>query len=102
MNEATLAHFLSLFKYTNAFITERFDELQIVLELAEVTNLDIKEIVPATAFLNTRDTLHLSVIVDGGEPTDFYSGGDSSEFKTELESKFSILDNEPVTFTLRK
>ncbi|MBD1395415.1 hypothetical protein [Mucilaginibacter glaciei] len=101
MNEATLPRLLSLFKHTNAFIIERFDELRIVLELAEVKNLNIDAIVPATAFLNARDTLLLSVIVDDGEPVDFYSGGDSSEFTSELESKFSILDDEAVSFTLR-
>jgi hypothetical protein len=101
MNEASLSNFLSLFNYSKAVITERFDELRVILELSDYKDLDFNRIVPATAFLNARDSLHLSIIVDDGEPIDFYHDGNSSEFITELESKFSILDDESVSVTLR-
>jgi len=101
MNEVSITDLLNLFNYKNASVTERFDELRVVFDLLDFKTLNISGIVPATKFLSPRDTLHLSVTVDNGEPIDYYSGEDTSDFTNELESKFSILENETVSVILK-
>jgi hypothetical protein len=96
-----LSHFLTLFEYTDASITEQFDELKIVLKSESHKKIAASVFADTLGFLNSRDKLYLSFIVDEGEPIDYYSDDDSTDFLSELESKLSIVDDEKIEITIR-
>lgn len=96
-----LALFLTLFEYTDVKISEQFDELKIVLKSETYKKLDAFTFVSALDFLNPRDKIHISFVVDEGEPVDYYSDDNSDEFLSELDGKLSVIEDEKIEITIR-
>ncbi|UOE48709.1 hypothetical protein MTO98_30375 [Mucilaginibacter sp. SMC90] len=96
MNKNPLSIFLDLFEFDQKDIKERFNELTIILNATSYKNLDSGLLTTGLSFWNARDTVHISVSIDDGDPLDFYSGDDAEEFKSSFETKLSIVENEEI------
>lgn len=98
---SNLSHFLSLFEHTEAKVTEQFDELTIVLNAESHKNVEGLAFSDGLRFLNDRDKLSLSFVIDGGESVDYYSGNDPEDFLSSLRSKLSIVEEEKIEILIR-
>lgn len=96
-----LSLFLALFEYSDVKITEQFDEFKIVLKSETHKKLEASTFIHCLDFLNSRDKLQLSFVVDEGEPIDYYSDVDPADFLSELDSKLSIVEDEKIEITIR-
>ncbi|CDT01008.1 hypothetical protein BN1088_1432766 [Sphingobacterium sp. PM2-P1-29] len=95
-----LSHFLTLFEYSEITVKEQFDELKVILRSDIHKKLDKDDFMTGVSFVNARDKIQISFIVDEGEPIDYYSGDDPIEFLSDLESKFSIIEDEKITIII--
>lgn len=101
MSELSLTSFLTLFEYTDIKVVERFDELLISFKPTDNKKPEFSAFEEAIKFLNPRDELYISYIVDGGEPIDFNFKDDIEDFLSILESKLSIIEDEEVEVVIR-
>lgn len=91
-----LTHFLALFEYSEIMVKEGFDELKIILKSDCLKKLNQGDFMSALRFLNSRDKLQLSLLIDDGEPIDYYSDNDPTDFISGVDSKFSIIEDEKI------
>lgn len=101
MDNFSLTQFLTLFQYNDIEITERFNEVKIGFTTSKPTRLKHIEFEAALNFLNPRDKLHLSFIVDGGDPIDFYSGANVTEFLVDVNGKIALLEDEEIKIIIK-
>lgn len=96
MNRHFIADLLTLFEHEKQEVTERFDAVNITLTANKYKALSATSFSAALNFLDNRDSLHIAVVVDDGDPLDFYSNGDVDEFVNDFENKLSVVDDETI------
>lgn len=101
MNNFSLAQLLALFDIQSRVVSERFDEVKLVFQIAAHKSIEFPDFTDAIQFLNPRDKLLLSVSIEDGDPFDYYSGSDATEFLQEYKERMSIVENETVEVTLQ-
>jgi hypothetical protein len=102
-----LNDFHSLFLVTSNEVmrTETFEEVNSAFTRKQLLIPSSGDFVNALAFLNERDKLKISVIINENESIDFYSSKDADEFLKELGNAYDIKEADDVVkicFTITK
>lgn len=85
--KATLDNFINTFTHIEKTITESLIEVHVKLKSHDLSSLNIENFKHNLRFLNSRDTIVVSVIFGINEPIDFYSGNNCDEFITAIAKK---------------
>jgi hypothetical protein len=101
MSDLRLSDFVSLFDYTSCKVVEKFNDVVVILQASSYKTLDAVIFENALGFLNSRDRIQISIMVDDGEPSDYYSGDDPLDFVQEFNNKLSVVDEEPITIAVK-